>query len=516
MSIVNSQPISSGENPKPEEAKELVVGTPKRPKKRYYVCAVANCPNPQDKRYHNFPSSKKFKDMQQNWVRLCKRADKFNPDNARICENHFSPAMIKRDFQHELLNLPLRFLLNPGAYPDQNLPKSVYVNVDNVSVPDQNIPASLPQEALSDSGRKKNNKTSCAVVSCKNPTGITYHLFPKDDDLSKVWLSKCGRQDSFKTKGKKVCSNHFTADDYDYNGFSGKSLKKGAIPSLKLNVGEDTIEVNDVGNNSSSNVIDDIDISYDDGVVTNETERSKRKVKKDHLRMANDVLLAEAKEKNEILDNVVSSLQRENQELKNQLRAQREADNNEIKSLKEKLAASEKKNKRLNTQNSRLRRVAEKSKIIKKKELNSKVKEVLSTRMSPGNVKMYLNPEKKWVRYSNRDKVEALVLSAISKKGYKQLRQFNQLTLPAVSTIRGWLSEFQCRPGYQEDAIRVISVMNEKAKMEEKMKHYEMSALAFDEVDLKKNHWAIDMKYQRVYPPAKKCNTVVIRGLVQH
>ena len=136
--------------------------------------------------------------------------------------------------------------------------------------------------------------------------------------------------------------------------------------------------------------------------------------------------------------------------------------------------------------------------------------------MSPGNVKMYLNPEKKWVRYSNRDKVEALVLSAISKKGYKQLRQFNQLTLPSVSTIRRWLSEFDCRPGYQEDAIRVISVMNEKAKMEEKMKHYEMSALAFDEVDLKKNHWAIDMKYQRVYPPAKKCNTVVIRGLVQH
>ena len=53
-------------------------------------------------------------------------------------------------------------------------------------------------------------------------------------------------------------------------------------------------------------------------------------------------------------------------------------------------------------------------------------------------------------------------------------------------------------------------------KLEEKLKHYELSALAFDEVDLKKNRWAIDMKYQRVYPPAKKCNTVVIRGLVQH
>ena len=130
--------------------------------------------------------------------------------------------------------------------------------------------------------------------------------------------------------------------------------------------------------------------------------------------------------------------------------------------------------------------------------------------MSPGNVKMYLNPDQKWVRYSPRDKVEALVLGSISKKSYNQLRQFNQLTLPSVRTLQRWLSDFDCRPGFQEDAIRVVTIMKEKTELPD----YELSALTFDEMDLKKNRVAIDMKYQRVYGPNKKAQTVMIRGLL--
>ena len=301
----------------------------------YYTCAIANCPNPQNVRYTRFPN-KNQKALQDKWVALCKRADKFNPDSARICERHFSPSMVKRDIKHEFLHLPLRFFLNPGAYPDQNLPKNVESFEQLAPILPSESSAVLATLQTPDPDKEKNYNQSCAVISCKNPNGISYHVFPKDPEVSKIWVSRCGRPSNFNVKRRKVCSSHFLENDYENDGLRGKVLKKSAIPSLKVKVGEDTIDVNDVGNDGPSNVIESIDLTYDDGVVTNEadirSERSKRKVKKDHSRMANDVLLAEAKEKTEILENVIGGLQRENRELKEQ----HERDETEKKRLEEK------------------------------------------------------------------------------------------------------------------------------------------------------------------------------------
>ena len=485
---------------------------PAKKKPSYKVCAVATCHNPQDLRYHYFPTKSK-KDLRQKWICAVKRGDKrFNPDNARVCERHFSPVMVKRDLQHELLNKPLRFLLNPGAFPDQNLPRNVETLEIGPESGHESQKTAAPRK-VPDSSKAKNYSHSCAVVSCKNPGGITYHEFPKSVEVSNVWISKCGRPPDFKVKGKKVCAEHFREEDYFMDGFRGKVLKVGSIPSLKLKIGDPTPEVNDVRNegNNIPDVIEYMDMSNENILdVTNEvgnlSERTKRKVRKDHLRMANDVLLAEAKESKENLEVEKFILQQEN----NNLKDQHSKDQEKIKALEASLAKEKVEKKLLQTQNSRLRRVADKSKVIKKKVITSKVKEVLSKRMSPGNVKMYLNPEQKWVRYSTRDKVEALVLGSISKKSYKQLRRFNQLTLPHVRTLQRWLADFDCRPGFQEDAIRVVTIMKEKTELP----HYELSALTFDEMDLKKNRVAIDMKYQRVYGPNNKAQTVMIRGLL--
>ena len=149
---------------------------------------------------------------------------------------------------------------------------------------------------------------------------------------------------------------------------------------------------------------------------------------------------------------------------------------------------------------------------VRPTEVKKKVKAILEKRMSSANVKMFLNPEQKWARYSSRDKVEALVLHAINRKCYNQVRKFNQISLPSESTLKRWLGEFDCSPGYQEDAIRCLKIMLNETKL----KHYDMAALTLDEIDIRKKRVEIDMKAQRVYGPFNKSMTVMVRGLVQH
>ena len=65
--------------------------------------------------------------MRQKWVNICKRKDKINPDNARICSLHFENAAYKRNLQYELLNMPVprnRKTLEVDALPTLHLPLS--------------------------------------------------------------------------------------------------------------------------------------------------------------------------------------------------------------------------------------------------------------------------------------------------------------------------------------------------------------------------------------------------------
>lgn len=85
-------------------------------------CAVANCSNygrkSSDILYHRFPKN----EVQREWVARCKRADKINVNNARICSIHFLPEDYERDLKNELLGLPIKKKLKANAVPSQNLP----------------------------------------------------------------------------------------------------------------------------------------------------------------------------------------------------------------------------------------------------------------------------------------------------------------------------------------------------------------------------------------------------------
>ena len=151
-------------------------------------------------------------------------------------------------------------------------------------------------------------------------------------------------------------------------------------------------------------------------------------------------------------------------------------------------------------------------KLTNKNEQHNKVIENMSKRMTPATFKTYMNPELKWVKYSPKDKVQALVLHAMNRKSYRQLREFNQITLPGETSLRRWLEAFDCSPGFQEDTIRITRVYREKTELP----FYELAGINFDEMDVKKNVIEMDKKSQRVYGPHKKAQTVIMKGLLQH
>lgn len=86
-------------------------------------CAVAQFSNVGTKTsgiiYHRFPKNDK---LRQLWISRCKRSDKFNPNNARVCSVHFRTEDYDRDLENELLGLPQRKILRTDAVPSLLIP----------------------------------------------------------------------------------------------------------------------------------------------------------------------------------------------------------------------------------------------------------------------------------------------------------------------------------------------------------------------------------------------------------
>lgn len=84
-------------------------------------CAVSTCKNYHHKikdcgriaSYHDFPKDPK---VRQSWIKFCQKTDqKFNPSTASMCSDHFLDTVIIRDLQNELMNLPVKRILNQGG-----------------------------------------------------------------------------------------------------------------------------------------------------------------------------------------------------------------------------------------------------------------------------------------------------------------------------------------------------------------------------------------------------------------
>ncbi len=110
-------------NEEEEEEPYLIVSPLKvRPEsvQRKSVCAVAVCkkPYPPGTKFHAFPRDKAQSKL---WEIACKRQDKFKPENARVCSQHFSPQAYERNLKFEKKHNRLRLELKKGAVPTLKL-----------------------------------------------------------------------------------------------------------------------------------------------------------------------------------------------------------------------------------------------------------------------------------------------------------------------------------------------------------------------------------------------------------
>ena len=87
---------------------------------------------------------------------------------------------------------------------------------------------------------------TCCVV-CGHVENVTYHRFPPDESIRKIWIFRIPKKDFVWKDYKRLCSNHFKSSDYkeestDSNKWrknkgeklKRKELKHGALPSIWL------------------------------------------------------------------------------------------------------------------------------------------------------------------------------------------------------------------------------------------------------------------------------------------
>ncbi len=338
-------------------------------------------------------------------------------------------------------------------------------------------------------------KAVCAVGHCHGPfsPGTKRHVFPKDPEISARWVIACHREDTVNPKTARICSRHFTPDDYEkdlrqelLNNKLVLRLKKGAIPSQRLVPGE---------------------------VSSSKSGRQDRLERRARRQLVSEMLGADvsAQAPNEtsateapvIIDAPlrIEETQEEKIERLNALVLRQEKN---ISSLKVKVSS-------LRLQNWRLRRQKQKAKTLSSQQKIKIAKEVLkgTTNWSDKQIDFFLS-RKQSSKWGNDDIVLGLTLRALSRKAYQLLRNKRLLPLPSLSILRKRIKHFQCTPGIQNDILRVISA--QKYVLGNGSDGPIPVCLSFDEMSLSRD-LQFDQATQTVHGPHDQAQVVVIRGL---
>lgn len=148
-----------------------------------------------------------------------------------------------------------------------------------------------------------------------------------------------------------------------------------------------------------------------------------------------------------------------------------------------------------------------------KSELSNKMKhydDVLANIFTEGQIKKLLYSEKaKKMHWSPDDIASAISLRSVSPKAYRYLRA-NNYPLPAMSTLRKWVSNFNVDQGILKN---VLTLMKKKSRDLNNMER--LCILSFDEIYVS-NKMEIDKKQEQKVGSHKACQTVMVRGLTSH
>lgn len=145
----------------------------------------------------------------------------------------------------------------------------------------------------------------------------------------------------------------------------------------------------------------------------------------------------------------------------------------------------------------------------KRVKINSeiRIRNILNSIFTPGQIKLLLNPKKKKIHWSSEDIAAAISLRSVSPKAYRYLQKARNVPLPALSTLRRWVSTFNVDNGILE---HVFLIMKHKSQNMTNMD--KISTLCFDEIHLS-NQAAIERREEKVIGPHEKCQVAVAKGL---
>lgn len=337
------------------------------------------------------------------------------------------------------------------------------------------------------------NGQMCVAFGCSNRVGdfgLSFHQFPDDAIRKAQWINAVKRKDFVPSKYSKLCSKHFSEDDFISPSesflktkFKRRLLKLEAVPSqhLSYSVSKETSKKPRITNNSNKPVLDKFILES----PATDFE----------INMQDDPSLSSCKETQTTTDNYehkYNTLFKKYKNLKqryqrilkkcNSLSQIKRRESYFIGRLKKKTIAI----KRLQSKNRRLQ--------LKLQKLNDIINELkrknLLDKESLIDLKLYYDDEKikiirelfskKKTKYSEYIKNFSSNLFYHSSKAYNYLRKY--FNLPHPSTLRRWFSKIGCDPGFTVESFEEL-----RRRHSDSAENYTYCSLVMDEISIKKH-----------------------------
>lgn len=342
--------------------------------------------------------------------------------------------------------------------------------------------------------------STCAVFGCNNHfrstkgTDLKYYTFPKNEDLARQWMQACRRKDKVNPKRARICSIHFKKECFfenlqhkmlQYSPKNFRNLKDDAIPTLHL--------PNAVSNEDTSARLERYHVKQRKKMLQEMLQSSASPSGNSHdLGLPNNSVDDPPYEPIQTphncidIENKFKILEKQNAELKD-----------EVVKLNSRIKKLEREKKSVN---------CEIIDVQTSKNVDIRVTEILSTVFSPGQIKVLISKKKK-IKWSHEDICCAIALRSVSAKAYRYLRNKLKYPLPGMSSLRRWVSTFECKPGILKEVLLVMQ--HNKSNLNDFEKFV---VLSYDEVSICKQI-CFDRKTERIFGPYNHAQVVMARGL---
>ncbi|RVE41779.1 hypothetical protein evm_013578 [Chilo suppressalis] len=261
--------------------------------------------------------------------------------------------------------------------------------------------------------------------------------FPSNDNLKQQWISKLNRPDWTPTKYTKICSCHFNDADFIVTKKGLKKLKKGTLPSLKLDLSLKRKLPEPVKSS-----VDPTTSDLDEFLILNDSPRKKK--------LKQEIEQLRYKEKKTGLK--IRRLQMQVKRLKKKVRSS----NAVIKELESKHLLQ-----------------GEDAEILSS--INIKMRDLVGRQIS----KIKKLPLKK--KYSPALRSFALSLYYYSPNAYSYVRKTFDTCLPHPRTISKWYETVDGEAGFTAEAFKIL---NHKKNVSGK---HALCSLMMDEIAIKKH-----------------------------